>query len=176
MQQSRFNPAPRHNTPPLQTIVGSPAMAAARQSPAIQHAPAHLQPSRARVSGDNYYEDVDPRFDQEHMAKHNALPQQTPTSLMPGSQPQLMASPSYDSVNEGPASDSSHFTSISERGINPAWRPDHGSGAYGPGGVPHRGPPPPQQQQRDFLLSGNPDFELGRSKGATGARGAPGMF
>lgn len=77
------------------------------------------------------------------------------------------------------ASDTSHYTSVSQRGINPNWD--------GP-----RAPPPPlllqQQQQRrgpgrdDIVLGGNPDFSLpgvgppGRGgRGGFRGRGGAGM-
>lgn len=67
------------------------------------------------------------------------------------------------------ASDHSNMTSISQRGVNPNWRPQD---ALRPGqvnlGVPTRRPAPPQQQQRDLLLNSNPDFEL--HAGPRGAR------
>jgi len=184
---SHWGTGARHGTPPLQTIQASPAMVgdmafASRQSPNIQQAPAH-NPQQARVSGDNYYEDVDPRFQEE--------PPLVPSALMPGRQMPggfsgassptgrhhpLEASASYDSVNDGPASDQSNFTSISQRGVNPQWRPEQDRQDYGYGGVPNRNPPQQQQQQpqKDFLLAGNPDFELGPGRGGRGAGGRGG--
>ena len=86
---------------------------------------------------------------------------------------------SYDSLNQdgtrSPAvSEASHFTSVSQRGVNPEWRPPPGSqqGAYA-GSVPLRRP----AQQRDVLLQGNPDFELPgvgpRGGGYVGVGGGP---
>ncbi len=81
---------------------------------------------------------------------------------------------SYESFHEGQdglispaASDHSNMTSISQRGVNPNWRPQDG---VRPAhlGVPSRRPAPPQQQ-RDMLLNSNPDFELPGGPG--GARG-----
>ena len=119
------------------------------------------------MSSDNYYEDVDPRFADE--GKQNI-----PTVLVPGGQgheqhdqylqhPPLQQSASYDSMQDGPLSEASNFTSISERGVNPQWQPEN-RGPYGPGGIPNRGPP----QQQDFLLAGNPDFELPGGRGGRG--------
>ena len=184
-------------SPPLETIQGSPATAelAARHSPPIaQQAPVHA-PSRARVnSSDNYYEDVDPRFsgDLEVDTRQQAP---IPTVLVPGGQPvddlahhdpyytgnsqpqrqPLNPTPSYDSVNDGPESDNSNFTSISQRGVNPQWQPEGQGQGYGVGGVPNRNRP---QQQRDFLLASNPDFEVpggrgGRGQGRGGRGGLP---
>jgi hypothetical protein len=129
------------------------------------------------MSSDNYYEDADPRF-----AEASAQPN-IPTVLVPGNSdpyahhpnhPQFQASASYDSVQDGPLSEASHFTSISERGENPQWRAEQQQRAgYGMGGIPNR-QPPPHQQQRDFLLAGNPDFEIpvgGRGRGGPAGRG-----
>ena len=72
-----------------------------------------------------------------------------------------------------PASDNSVMTSISQRGVNPNWRP----GTEGPGGqrsgqanlgVPGKRDQRQQQQQRDMLLSSNPDFELPAGSGPHG--------
>ena len=97
---------------------------------------------------------------------------------------------SYESIHQSSrspaASEESNFTSISQRGVNPDWRPPPpGQGQYqgpgpapgqgygnemGVGGVPNRRPMP---QQRDVLLAGNPDFELPGMSGA--GRGGIGM-
>ena len=64
-----------------------------------------------------------------------------------------------------PASDNSNMTSISQRGVNPNWRPGQASL-----GVPGRREQQrqQQQQQRDMLLSSNPDFELPGGSGPHG--------
>lgn len=78
------------------------------------------------------------------------------------------------------ASESSHFTSVSQRGINPNWRP----------GMPVQGPPgygqrtevtsasAVQRRKEDVILSANPDFSLpavgrggGRGRGMRGRGG-----
>ena len=152
-------------------------------------------------SADNYYEDIDPRFDEL-----NRLPSSSsavPVPLRPGNnaldQPQmpgrdvsanghLEPSSSYDTIQEGarsPAeSEASNFTSVSQRGINPEWRPPPGQGmGMGMGGVPNRRPVG-NQPPRDLLLGSNPDFMLpvaGGRGGRTGppsrgGRGPPGMI
>lgn len=147
---------------------------------------------RNQPSSDNYYEDVDPRFASEptntthhNPSTHNPQPYNVPHTLMPGLastdpnqhqsiQPTIEnVDPSYryDSYHEPQdglispaASDYSTMTSVSQRAINPNWRPQDGNL-----GVPSRRPvPPPQQQQRDMLLGSNPDLEV-----PGGARGAP---
>ncbi|OLL22015.1 pH-response regulator protein palI/prr-5 [Neolecta irregularis DAH-3] len=76
----------------------------------------------------NYYEDVDPRFDT------------APGELDPGPQ------------SPGAASNSSHFTSVSQRPVNPRWQPS------GPQQQPLSDPPP--SKHNDVLFQGNPDFEV----------------
>lgn len=67
-------------------------------------------------------------------------------------------------------SDTSHYTSISQRGINPNWQPPPPQMTGGPGR-------PMQPQQRDVLFAGSNDFELsGREPGHHGAMGAGGRY
>jgi hypothetical protein len=80
---------------------------------------------------------------------------------------------SYDSIppadgQRSPAgSDASHFTSISQRGVNPNWRPPPGSNGSGP---PNGRPRAPAHD--DLNLNANPDFSLPIGKrGRGGARG-----
>jgi hypothetical protein len=143
--------------------------------------PSSTSPNRRRVnSGDNYYEDVDPRFadsDPNSVAlpSSNALPAAlTPGGGAPGGNPNvayLQPSNSYDDIQEGSrspaASEASHFTSVSQRGVNPNWRPP-------PGSMPMR---KPVQRDRDVILENNPDFELpgARGRGGRGGR-APGQI
>lgn len=173
-------------------------------------------------SGDNYFEDVDPQFAPREQSAivlpqtagigpppSTGLPMPMPTSLLPGPQASLPVphphpleqQHSWDSAQEGPESEVSNFTSISQRGVNPDWdgRPPGGppgmgggggggeygrgyaGGEYGYGGVPRRGPPPvgsAQSPQRDFGLSNNPDFEIPGAGPArrNGQRGSGGRF
>jgi hypothetical protein len=81
---------------------------------------------------------------------------------------------SYDSLpltsgqrSPGDMSESSHFTSVSQRGVNPAWWPPH--------------VPPPRRSRaggsqlgpsrEDILLDGNPDFSLPPGRGGFRGRG-----
>lgn len=168
---------------PLSPIYGSPAIAElpshASPNPNPNPDQSQQQPARAPShahypSGDNYYEDIDPRFAEPEPAMPTAPPSVHPTSLMPGGQTtdrngpptHLQPSTSYDSIQEGTRSlaesDVSNYTSISQRGVNPDWRPGPGemtAPALAPRGVLNRKPLP--QQQRDVLLQNNPDFELG---------------
>ncbi|MCJ1228162.1 hypothetical protein MMC12_004823 [Toensbergia leucococca] len=188
----------RNRTPPIITTHNAASsrnspVELPTQQPNLSPRNQQKSPSHARInSADNYYEDVDPRF-----ADPEPLPQSTNqvhSSLMPGhlhdqqqpysrgtSPSHLNPSSSYDSIQEGArspaASDGSQFTSVSQRGVNPDWRPPPNQvPGMGMGGVPNRRP---VQQQRD-VLSQNPDFEipgLGRGSGR-GARGGriPGMI
>ncbi|KAK5133469.1 hypothetical protein LTR08_007711 [Meristemomyces frigidus] len=96
---------------------------------------------------------------------------------------------SYDSLPEGArspgeGSETSHFTSVSQRGINPNWRPGPGPGyagsAMGGGGVPPVSASAAQRQREDVILNANPDFSLpgmglpGRSGGRGGGKGGRG--
>ena len=180
-------------------------LSAHRASPPLQQPPTFQPPTHNRnASADNYYEDVDPRFADpdptrpsipsllmpggrmdeptNHVQPHMQIQpvdldrlndQQRPSNLEPTS--------SYESMAEGSrspaASEASNFTSISQRGVNPDWRPPPGQGyPVGAGGVPNRRPVP-QHQQRDVLLAGNPDFELpGAGRGGRGGSARGGGF
>jgi hypothetical protein len=135
-----------------------------------------------RESKDDYYEDVDPRFAEP--TSMGAGPS-IPASLMPGNggnggngghqggyargdsgvlpQGEHPSLEELHKSNTSPApSNDSRFTSISQRGVNPNWRP-----------AP-QGPPPGSQrvqQQREVLLTGNQDFELPGGRGRGGGRG-----
>ena len=149
-------------------------------------------PSRPRVhsgGSDIYYEDVDPRFatesDPTPPAQQRGPPM--PASLAPGPAHGMHDVPlaptgSYEDLPgaRSPAeSEGSNFTSVSQRGVNPNWRPG------GPGDTAGQFPPnvmrrPMQaqvQQRRDLLLGNNPDFELPIPRpGRGGGGGAIGTF
>lgn len=153
--------------------------------------------------GDNYVEDVDPRFaNPEPPASMEQETNAIPAALMPGfgvnrtatprtessspsqvaplpsdqyahsnipddNGPQMVPYNEFPEDYEGPrspgaASDTSHFTSISQRGINPMWRPGPGEMPMGRGPSygyqPQRGPPRPRQE--DVVLEANPDFSI----------------
>jgi len=142
----------------------------------------------------SYYEDMDPRFDdnrEEEMESASAYrpvaPLTTPNSRR---RSDLVERDRYSPVDrdysynllradfdEGPrspaASTSSHFTSVSQRGINPRWQPgpqeDSGGGGYRDGYA--RRNRAPRNDQMNFL-SGNPDFEVPISR--SGRRNGPG--
>jgi hypothetical protein len=85
-----------------------------------------------------------------------------------------------DEYQSGPrspaASTSSHFTSVSQRGINPRWQPQSpprfigGNNNLGVDGMYSRRTNRPRNDQMNYL-TGNPDFELPISR--SGKRGGP---
>lgn len=133
----------------------------------------HHSPTRRRVNSggsDTYYEDVDPRFasDPEPVpqpplpVQHEDMPRYVNT--------QIPIAHSYEDLPgaRSPAeSEASNFTSVSQRGVNPNWRPGNG-GEFNSFAPPRRHQ---QQMRRDVLLNNNPDFEL---PGMGPPRGMPG--
>ncbi|KAF2132232.1 pali-domain-containing protein [Dothidotthia symphoricarpi CBS 119687] len=159
----------------------------------------------------DYYEDVDPKFAeparnnpqprvpsllvpgnyQSQNQQHGFLsaPRHSNHSPHNNSDPNLPRSSSYDDLPEAsgsgsrsPAvSEASHYTSVSQRPVNPAWRPDMGGppGQFGPygGGGGGRGRP---MRQEDVIFSANaanPDFAIpgmGRGRGRGRGRGGRG--
>ncbi|KIV88215.1 hypothetical protein PV10_09132 [Exophiala mesophila] len=134
-------------------------------------------PARHRVNSggsDIYYEDVDPRFAQDQPplpVEEDPEDSRVPMLLTPGQQHQYRPEPlnlppshSYEDLPgaRSPAeSETSNFTSVSQRGVNPNWRPGNG-GEFSSLG-PMRRPPgarDQQQMRQDVLLQGNPDFAL----------------
>lgn len=72
-------------------------------------------------------------------------------------------------------SDTSHFTSVSQRGINPNWRPPQPGGFLGPGsaGAPSTASAA-QRRREDVILNANPDFSLPGLRGGRAGRGRGG--
>lgn len=155
--------------------------------------PRNRQNGRPRVSSggsDLYYEDVNPRFanDPEPLPPQQSVPSlltpgprhpPAPLRQVPGPNGELIPlTSSYENLQEGarsPAeSETSNFTSVSQRGVNPNWRPQDGPvSAF----QTNLGPPRRIQQQtqmrRDMMLTNNPDFEIPGLTGG-GARGGRG--
>jgi len=166
-------------------------------------------PRRPRVNSggsDVYYEDVDPRFasDPEPVPPLPSMPLNRPIQeeshvppplLTPGQpnqyRPDSMSLPQTNSYEDLPGarspaeSEASNFTSVSQRGVNPNWRPGNGGEFSSLGPARRR----EHQVKRDVLLAGNPDFEIpgmggpgrtggnrGRGGGGAGMRGAPMMM
>lgn len=196
--RAQWNQNQRTATPPL----GGRTLSPIEASPNISIVKGH-----GRRPSDTYYEDIDPQFAEAPQlqssppsATNVTTPSPHPSSLQPPSGPPMNhnnLSPDYqpgpisqhydprlestESLQDGqrsPAiSDASHYTSVSQRGINPNWRPPPGSGPQG--SMPRR----PQQQQ-DMVLNSNPEFSLpgigppGRGRGGPGGfrgRGGSGM-
>jgi hypothetical protein len=186
----------------LSPIQDSPVELPAQLSQFRTPAATHNEPSS------DYYEDVDPKFAEP--ARPNPPPM--PTSLMPGgyanpnmsnpsflsapplamnsSDPNLPRTSSYDDLPDGSrspaASETSHFTSVSQRPVNPAWRPEMGApagqfGPYGGGGGNGGGGGRRPMRQEDAILQANianPDFAIpgtmpGRGRGRGRGRGGP---
>ena len=159
------------------------------------------QPRRPRVNSggsDLYYEDVDPKFAAEDAPPVPLIPSnqdRVPSLLTPGPpganqnyRPDSLNLPPTNSWEDLPGarspaeSETSNFTSVSQRGVNPNWRPSNGGDFSGYG--PMRRPPGTgrdPQLRRDVLLAGNPDFEIpgmgppGRM-GPRSGRGGGGMM
>lgn len=155
---------------------------------------------RPRVNSggsDLYYEDVDPKFALDETAPPLPLPipeqhqHRVPSTLTPrplGAQyrPDSLALPPSHSYEDLPGarspaeSETSNFTSVSQRGVNPNWRPGNG-GEFNSFGPIRRLPNRDQQMRRDVLLAGNPDFEIPgmgppARMGPRGGRGGGGMM
>ncbi|KAF1983808.1 pali-domain-containing protein [Aulographum hederae CBS 113979] len=145
--------------------------------------PASLMPGHQQPRGDNSF--------QPGAAQNQMHPPQNPHSLHPHGpphQPNLDIGDDADldrltSGQRSPAaSETSNFTSVSQRGVNPHWAGGGPNYAYGPHGGSNLGPGPqgPRRGREDVLLAGNPDFQLpgvgapGRGGRGGGRGGAPG--
>lgn len=133
---------------------------------------------RVGSGGSDYVEDVDPRF--AELAAPSAPPAEEfnqpaiPHLLVPGHHPNDVSPVSSDGqldtrvppeastedLHQGARSpvesETSNFTSVSQRPMNPNWQPGHGGefNSFGPNQRQH------QQRRQDLLFSNNPDFEL----------------
>lgn len=175
----------QRNVTPMNNRALSPIEASPTSQ--LQNSPPRIG-VRAPTATDNYVEDIDPAFAEPAMAPtmptslmpgppppnptagqplRNEYLQPNESSSFPSSDPSFdRYGGSSESLPEGQrspaASDASHFTSVSQRGVNPNWRP-------GPTG-------PPQQRRDDMLLNSNPDFMVpsGGPRGRGGFRGRGG--
>lgn len=68
----------------------------------------------------------------------------------------------------GEGSEASHFTSVSQRGINPNWMPPPGMGR---GGTQVSSASAVQRRKEDVILNANPDFAVPGMPGTRGGRG-----
>ena len=138
-------------------------------------------PRRERVNSGGsevYYEDVDPRFaaesepprpppDQQgrlppalaagpRMSYHDESPDSN-NSLQIHPQPLSNSYEDLPGARSPAESETSNFTSVSQRGVNPNWRPGYGGDFGGPGPMRKQSN---TQARRDVLLDGNLDFQL----------------
>ncbi|KAI9733402.1 MAG: regulator of ime2 [Cirrosporium novae-zelandiae] len=169
----------------LSPILSSPVELPGSDPTSPPQSPHDARSPPSRGSGEDYYEDVDPRF-VEPTTTQVQHPSALPAALMPGRTPidslrssdGFRASSSYEdiTVNDGPrspaGSEISHFTSISQREVNPRWRPGPPSNGMNPGPPPGMLPPRRAVPQTD-ILGNNPDFEIPgmRGRGMRGGRG-----
>ena len=150
-----------NQSPDLESPIELPAeavLAITENQPPITH---------TRSASSNYYEDVDPKFaaDEPVITPMRPPVNTSIAALQAGAGPGRYAGSSYDDLpkdvdrmqgNRSPAvSETSNFTSISQRPINPSWRP----------------PPAPP-------MAGLPYAPRGRGRGAIrgGARGGRGAY
>jgi hypothetical protein len=116
-------------------------------------------PPASRSRGD-YYEDIDLRFAEPSGATSST--NVVPSALLPGPPGETKPSTSQDTPQDCPRSpaisETSFFTSISERPVNPLWRPPAVSHVL-------------QQRRQDVLFASNPDFELPARRGNESGRG-----
>ena len=176
----------RPYVPPRQAWTGqgqggrSSPLRSGSRGPAVvsPNSPTH----RRQSSGDNYYEDIDPRFAEPIEPPASDLPpipaSHIPPALTPGYPPHsgtannsapnrdpnqylhpssnMEGNNSYEDIQEGarsPAeSDRSNFTSVSQRGINPRWNPGMGPGGFGPPMPTNGRRPGPPPSQRNDIL------------------------
>ena len=169
--------------------------------------PTHNHSNSLERSSD-YYEDVDPKFAEPVHQNPPPIPSSLMPGSMPGaynSNPNLLSAPqqaqqaqqahqlgdpnlprtsSYDDLPDGSrspaASEASHFTSVSQRPVNPNWRPEMGTPAGNFGPYNGRGGGRPMRPE-DVILdanAANPDFAIpgvvlgrGRGRGGFSARG-----
>nr|OQO22683.1 hypothetical protein B0A51_10373 [Rachicladosporium sp. CCFEE 5018] len=162
--QARTHPSPPqiHYTSPPASLAGSGAVAGGPPAPRRRNADEPLSAPPQQILNRN----SDPS---------NTTPPAENSSyedLPPG-------------VRSPTGSDTSHFTSVSQRPVNPNWRPANSSagqsatGAYpggflGPGSTAPTSASAVQRRREDVVLSANPDFALPGISPGRGARGGRG--
>ena len=134
----------------------------------------------------HYYEDVDPRFSDVNaeplppsLKPGRPSKYQTPGGLLPRT-PNDDHSADVEGGRSPAGSEVSHYTSVSQRGVNPQWLPGREDTMNMPTRGPSRKPVPGGRSNADVLLQTNPDFNLpgmkppGRGGYATQGFGANG--
>ncbi|KAH0553240.1 hypothetical protein GP486_006598 [Trichoglossum hirsutum] len=182
--RSNWNTGARTATPPVPPINTAQPMERVSSPVELPAAYSGGSPTRSPTAkrSDGYYEDVDPRFADGGSAPREVIP----PSLTPGYNRRLEVQNSdippnqplpYDN-EDASASVASNFTSVSQRGINPNWRP-MGPPGGGQNIAPPRRPTPQQQGQQGDILESNPDFQMpagrGNGRGARIPGQIPGM-
>ncbi|PWY92820.1 pali-domain-containing protein [Aspergillus heteromorphus CBS 117.55] len=144
-----YGAPPVGHTPSPVHAYGAPPVG---HTPSPVHAYGGAARRHVRTPSTDYFEDADPRFaiPNESSAGNPRLP----AVLTPGTGEKKPVEVPVQVPSSPTTSEVSHFTSISERPINPRWRP----------------PPMPNQRKQDVLLENNPDFDLraGTRGGAAG--------
>lgn len=153
---SALTPGSTHHSPPAIHYTSPPASYTGVGAPSRHHADGY--PSAPVL---NRNSDIMPSAEGVSNASYEDLP--------PG-------------VRSPTGSDTSHFTSVSQRPVNPNWRPQHSAagsnvgGAY-PGGFLGPGSTAPttasgvQRRREDVVLAANPDFSLPGVGSGRGGRG-----
>lgn len=138
-----------------------------------------IRRKRLNSGGSDYFEDVDPKFAGQPQPPSAPPPEEFTTTAVPsvlvaGRNPnnpspeprdgqihrQMVRATSYEDLLPGARSpvesETSNFTSVSQRPMNPNWQPGHGGefNSFGPSQRQN------QQRRQDMLFSNNPDFEL----------------
>ncbi|KAF1809895.1 pali-domain-containing protein [Eremomyces bilateralis CBS 781.70] len=155
----------------------------------------NMSTSNVAPQGSTQAPNLDPRIE---ASDPTIVPQSSSHSLsnLPESDLNLPRVPSDETISRSPAiSETSNFTSISQRGINPAWRPTgspgpmssaprhyagdfRGRGGYDDGYGGYKSPLPRGPSRQDMLLESNPEFTIpgpaGRGRGRGRGRGVRG--
>lgn len=173
-----------------------------RSTSVVTHDHDHLSPAQTvvlngideegRPTTNNSNSDSSLEHSQNRLSSTSASPQralsQADSDITSPQYPSGYLEPIPDGARSpGEASESSHFTSVSQRGVNPNWRPGpggppghfHGLAAYqGVGNSGVSSASAAMRRKEDVILSANPDFSLpgvglpGRGRGrGRGGRG-----
>ena len=174
--QRMQSPHPTSPPPPPHSSSHPPAP----QAPPTEYLhPSYLSaggPSAGAVTGAGA-NDPSPSSDHPHLSAPSMSYNGTPNGSSQEDLPEGARSPGQGSER---ASEASHFTSISQRPVNPNWRPGPLGSMMGsgPGGAGMSSASAAQRRREDVLLSGNPDFSLppGVARGGRGGGGVRGAM
>lgn len=170
--------------PPPSTLPAHPPPPPApptHTNPDYLHPSSHLGAGPAAAPGAGANDPSSPRSDAPPHLNSGSFPAAaiTPTGSSQEDLPEGARSPAQGSER---ASEASHFTSISQRPVNPHWRPPGGGGGpiMGSTFAPPSSASAAQRRREDVILNGNPDFSIpgvgrggrGGGRGGRGARGS----